>query len=241
VSVTELATGLETMSSALPEAVNYHRWILDLIRPYLGGRLLEVGFGYGQYTREMAGAVEQLLAVDLDPGCLAIQDSLPANVRLMAADAAKDRFVERVGEGEHDVAVCLNVLEHIEDDVAAVGRLGACLRPGGRLLVLVPAHPALYGPMDRMAGHFRRYRRSGLADCFARAGLELRVLGYVNPLGGIGWWVNARFGQPRSLSDTSINRQILWFDRYVQPLSRRLTPLTSRWFGQSLWAVGENS
>jgi len=229
------------MSSALPEAVNYHRWILDLIRPYAAGYLLEVGFGYGQYTRPLAALVDRLVAIDVDPRCLAIGQSLPENVELMLADLSEEDFAARVGEGRHDAAVCLNVLEHLEDDLGALCSLAACLRPGGHLLLLVPAHPALYGPMDKMAGHFRRYTRSGLRAQFEGAGLGLRVLSYVNPLGGLGWWVNARFGKPTGLSDPSINRQILWFDRYVQPLSRLLTPLAARFFGQSLWAVGVRS
>ena len=85
------------MSSALPEAVNYHRWIFDLIRPYLRGRLLEVGFGYGQYTRQLAGRVDALVAVDLDPACLAIEHALPGNTRLILADLSQDDFLGRVG------------------------------------------------------------------------------------------------------------------------------------------------
>jgi SAM-dependent methyltransferase len=236
-SAREQASGYGTMSSALPDAMNYHRWILDLIRPHLGEQVLEVGFGYGQYTREMARSVRRLVAIDLDPECLSIQNTLPGHVELRVADLSKDDFAERVGESCHDQAVCLNVLEHIEDDVAAVGRLRRALRRGGTLLLLVPAHPGLYGPMDRLAGHFRRYTRRMLRPRLESAGFRVRALRYINPLGGLGWWVNARFGHPNGLSDPKINRQILWFDRYVQPLSRRLSNLTGRLFGQSLWAV----
>jgi SAM-dependent methyltransferase len=232
------ASGYETMSSALPEAVNYHRWILGLLRPHLGGTVLEIGFGYGQYTRGMAPLADELVAVDLDPACLAIAEELPENVRLLVADLSDAGFAERVGRARFDAAVCLNVLEHVEDDAAALESLHACLRPGGRLLVFVPAHPALYGPMDRMAGHYRRYTRRVLRRRMEAAGFALAKLQYVNPLGGLGWWANARFGRPSGLSDPAINRQILWFDRYVQPVSRWLTPLGAGLFGQSVWAVG---
>jgi SAM-dependent methyltransferase len=233
----EQARGLKTMSSALPDAVNYHRWILDLIQPNLDGRVLEVGFGYGQYTREMARVVDDLVAVDLDPECLTLSGSLPGNVRLLLADVSADEFPDRVGRSRYHTAVCLNVLEHIEDDVRALRLLGEALRPDGRLLLLVPAHRRLYGPMDRLAGHYRRYSRGVLRGRFQAAGLAVRAMRYINPLGGLGWWANARFGRPGSLSDPSVNRQILWFDRYVQPLSRFLSPLSAGFFGQSLWAV----
>jgi len=225
------------MSSALPEAVHYHRWVLDLIWPHLGGRLLEVGFGYGQYTRQLAGMVGELVSVDIDPACLDIGPTLPENVRLAMADVSDPDFPRQVGPAGFDAAVCLNVLEHIEDDRQALGSLRASLEPGGRLLLLVPAHPALFGPMDRLAGHFRRYTRKMLAERLAQAELRVMMLRYVNPIGAIGWWCNARFHRPDSLSDPAINGQIRFFDKYVAPLSRLLTPCTSRLFGQSLWAV----
>jgi SAM-dependent methyltransferase len=187
----------------------------------------------------MATLVDELVAVDLDPDCLGIEHSLPNHVKLLVADVSDEGFPEIAGHRSFDRTVCLNVLEHIEDDVGALGVLRECLKPGGRLLLLVPAHPSLYGPMDRMAGHHRRYTRGMLRRRMEAAGLAPVKVRYINPVGGLGWWVNARFGQPSSLSDPSINRQILWFDRYVQPISRILSPLSSRWFGQSLWAVGE--
>ncbi len=234
-----IVSGFQTMSSALPDAVNYHRWIVDLMRPYLRGNVLEVGFGYGQYTRHLAGLAGTLVAADIDPDCLALQASLPPNVQLRLANLASDDFAGLVGAGAHDVAVCLNVLEHVEDDLQALRGLRDALRPGGRLLLLVPAHAALYGPMDRLAGHYRRYSRRELRRTLSHVGLAPQALRYVNPLGGLGWWLNAWLAHPRTLSDASINRQILWFDRYVQPLSRWLTPLTARFFGQSLWAVSQ--
>jgi SAM-dependent methyltransferase len=225
------------MSSALPEAVNYHRWILDLLKPNLGGKILEIGFGYGQYTREMAPLVDDLVAVDVDAECLRIGRSLPPNVQLLVADLSGQDFLTRTGHSCYQAVVCLNVLEHIEDDVAAIHLLCQSLKRDGRLLLLVPAHPMLYGPMDQLAGHYRRYSRRVLRRSLEAAGMAAEQITYINPLGGLGWWANARFGRPNGLSDPSVNRQILWFDRYVQPWSRLMTPLFSRVFGQSLWVV----
>lgn len=230
-------SGFGTMSSSLPDAVRYHGWIVDLLRPHLGRTVLEIGVGYGQYTRVLAPLVDRLTGVDIDPQCLT--QPLPPNVRPVLADLASDDFAARVGEGVHDTAVCLNVLEHVDDDLLALRSLRAALGRRGRLLLLVPAHPALYGAMDRLAGHFRRYTRRLLRQRLEEAGFRIVALRHINPLGGLGWWANARFGRPQTLSDPAINRQILLFDRYVQPLSRWLTPLTGRWFGQSLWAVAE--
>lgn len=231
--------GHQTMSSALPEARNYHRWILDRLRRRLrrGGTLLEIGPGYGQYTPELAGMAHRLVAVDCDAQVFGEGAIWPENVELKVADLGDPGFPASVGEAAFDQVVCLNVLEHLEDDVEALRRISAALRPGGDLLLLVPAHPGLYGPMDRLAGHFRRYTRRELGKKLAAAGFEILENHYFNPLGGLGWWFNARCLRPRELSDDIVNRQILFFDRFVQPASRLFDPLTRGFFGQSLWAV----
>jgi SAM-dependent methyltransferase len=86
------------------------------------------------------------------------------------------------------------VLEHIEDDAAALAAMARALRPGGRLTVLVPAHPGLYGPLDRAYGHHRRYTRERLRGIVERAGLEVERLYRFNALGVPGWWVRNRTG-----------------------------------------------
>ena len=232
-------TGFSTMSSALPAAVNYHNWLLALVRPWLRGRALEVGFGYGQYTRQLARHVDRLVAADVDPQCLEQFRDRPANVELTVADLNDADFARRVGVAAYDVIVCLNVLEHIEDDRAVLGQFREALKPGGRVCLVIPAHAALYGPMDALAGHFRRYSREEFRARLLGAGYRVRELSYINPLGALGWWVNAKVLKPRDLSAPSVNRQILLYDRYVQPVSEWLNPLTARFFGQSLWAVGE--
>jgi len=235
--VCEKPVGYGSMSSALPMALHYHRWIIELIRPWLAGDVLEVGFGYGQYTREIAPYVEKLVAVDCSPECVASMRDVPDNVRIVLADITAPAFVEKLGEGTFDSAVCLNVLEHVEDDVTVLHRLLQVLRPSGKLLLLVPAHEVLSGRMDVLAGHYRRYNGKALGRKLIAAGFELVSSQFLNPLGGVGWWLNAKLLRPKDLSDQLINRQILWFDRFVLPISRLLDPLTGRFFGQSLWVV----
>jgi hypothetical protein len=84
--------------------------------------------------------------------------------------------------------VCQNVLEHIEDDVAAVGTLGAALQPDGRLVLLVPAHPSLFSELDRAFGHYRRYTAASLTRIVDRAGLRILDVRSFNLLGIPGWW-----------------------------------------------------
>lgn len=233
----QIPIGYATMSSALPLAANYHRWVLQLLRPHLRGQGLEIGFGYGQYTKELAASLERLVAVDCDPELWEKKPPLPANVDFVLADLLDPGYPAKVGAGAFDSVICLNVLEHIEQDGQALRNIWACLRPGGCLLLLVPAHPALFGPMDSLAGHWRRYTRPVLKERLRETGFVPQELYYLNPLGALGWWVNAKIMRPRTLSDPAVNRQILWFDRYIQPVSQFLSTFTRTFFGQSLWAL----
>jgi hypothetical protein len=89
--------------------------------------------------------------------------------------------------------VCLNVLEHIEDDHRALVNARALLEPaGGRLILLVPAHARLFSPLDEKMGHFRRYGRADLSASLERAGFEVESVRWFNMLGMLGWWLNGR-------------------------------------------------
>ena len=227
------------MSAALPDAVNYHGWVMDLVRANLRGPVLEVGIGYGQYARALAPGIDEYVGVDISEDLIARarERGVPGHVELGVCDASDDSMLDLVGRDRFGSVLILNVLEHIEDDVGVLDRLRRALRPGGTLMVLVPAHQALYGPMDEYAGHHLRYSRSVLRERMERAGLRVEQTRYFNPLGALGWWVNAKILKPGDLSTDSVNAQIRFYDAYVQPVSRAMDPLTRRLFGQSVWGV----
>jgi SAM-dependent methyltransferase len=135
--------------------------------------------------------------------------------------------------GQFDTVICVNVLEHIEDDAVALAAMAAILSPGGVIVLLVPAFAALFGPIDRNLGHYRRYRRDEIARLARAAGLEIAKLHYMNVAGFVGWWVNARLLKRESQSD----RQIAIFDRWMVPVLSALEGAIPPPFGQSLLAV----
>ena len=96
-----------------------------------------------------------------------------------------------------DTILCINVLEHVRDDEAAVAAMVDVVEPGGTVALLVPAHPALYGQYDAMEGHFRRYSRAGLSGLLARSGLEVVRLHRFNMAGAAGWWLQYRLLRQR--------------------------------------------
>jgi hypothetical protein len=88
--------------------------------------------------------------------------------------------------------VCMNVLEHIEDDRRTLEDFASVLPPGGRLALLVPAMPSLYGTLDIHLNHFRRYDREQLRGLVAGAGFEIETLQYLNRPAVAGWWLNSK-------------------------------------------------
>jgi SAM-dependent methyltransferase len=134
-----------------------------------------------------------------------------------------------------DTIVCLNVLEHIEEDAATLEDFASVLEPGGRLVLLVPAMPALYGSLDIHLNHFRRYDRAPLGELVTRAGFDVQTLRYLNRPGVFGWWLNSRVLKRRVLP----RGQLAAF-RWIQPLLR-LEETSDPSFGMSLLVLATRS
>ncbi len=223
---------LETMSLA----VNYHRWTYDVARPFLGRRVLEVGGGLGSFTHMLLDR-ERVVTIDYDPDCTAELRQRFADqrhVNVLDADIL-DPSLPATLQGERlDTAVCMNVLEHIEDDRAALRGICESLQPGGRLILLVPAHPQLYGTLDEVVGHFRRYTRAEGREKMRAAGFTPLRCHYFNSVGAAGRYV---IGRVRKQQETG-QSQVRFYDRYVVPLLSRAERVVAPPFGQSLIVVG---
>jgi len=218
----------------MTRAANYVAWQHRLAAPELGQRVIEVGCGLGNFTGTLLDR-EAVIALDVEPGCIArLRERYPdqPNLETLVCDPASGAFAE-LARFRADSCVCLNVLEHIADDGRALAAVASVLVRGGAIVLLVPAFQALYGPIDRNLGHYRRYSRRSLAALARAAGLEIRKLHYVNAVGFLGWWMNAHVFRREAQSE----RQIDIFDRCVVPWMSRLESLAAPPFGQSLWAV----
>jgi SAM-dependent methyltransferase len=230
-----LKTGAETYSSAIADAQKYMAWIVDTFRPYLRGRILEVGIGHGYYSG-MLSEFGDYLGVDHDVESVAeARAAFPAQ-RFAPCDILQRDQLRALLPSGADAIVSINVLEHIEDDAKAIANLVDTLNPGGHLLLSVPALMMLYNDLDRLAGHCRRYTTSGMKALLAELPVEIVKLCYFNPIGGLGWWVNS-LKRYQSLNEGGINSQIRVFDRYVVPVSRAVDPLFRPFFGQSVTCI----
>ena len=133
-----------------------------------------------------------------------------------------------------DTVFCVNVLEHIEDDVAALRTFDRTIVPGGHVLVWVPAVPSAYGPLDAELGHHRRYTRAALVRAFTQAGLDVVSVRYSNPIGLLGWYYNAHVGKSRTHSPS----QVKLFETLIAPWALPLERLVPPPIGLSLAIVG---
>jgi 2-polyprenyl-3-methyl-5-hydroxy-6-metoxy-1,4-benzoquinol methylase len=206
-------------------APRYNAWILRRCAPYLGDRVLDYGAGTGTFTALLAESGRPRSVVAFEPE--------PAHAAYIREHVSRPdvRVVERLDGGEFDAILCVNVLEHIAGDREALGQMYELLAPGGHVLLLTPAHPALYGAYDHVTGHVRRYGKSELRAKLEHAGFELRELRHVNPVGALGWLVSGRVLRRAEIGRTSLELH----DRMVPAL--RLLDHLRLPVGLSLWAV----
>ena len=218
----------------MSRAENYFVWQSSLVTRELGRRVVEVGCGLGNFTGMLLDR-EAVIAVDAEPDCVQrLRERFPDrnNLHAFACDAGSPAF-SGLARFHPDSSVCLNVLEHIRDDRQALNGMASILSPGGVIVLLVPAFPALYGPIDSNLGHYRRYSRGSIARLAGATGLRIRKAHYMNAIGFFGWWVNSHILRRRAQSE----RQIEIFDRYLVPLLSRLEGMVLPPFGQSLFVV----
>ena len=175
----------------LNRAPRFTRWMADTIRPYIGERVLEIGAGIGNLT---ANLVPRTLyfASDLNPQYVARLEKLtPTRPYLHVGHTDASRADSYPSE-HFDTVVCLNVVEHIENDVEALSNIRRVLDENGRALILVPNGPALFGTLDRVLGHYRRYTRDQLVEACVRAGFSIEHVLKFNRIGSPGWWWNGK-------------------------------------------------
>jgi SAM-dependent methyltransferase len=227
--------GAETLE-LLAEAPQYNRWQFDVVAPFLGKRILEVGAGIGNMSEQfLEGRPELLVATDTDAYYRSRLEERFAGSSVVTVESLSmpdPSAGPRFAKYRLDTVIATNVVEHIEDDLGTVRTMRSLLAPGGRAVILVPALQSIYGEMDRELGHYRRYGRARLRLLMERAGLRIERIDWFNRAGVFGWWFN---GRVRRVGRIPLD-QLRTFDRLVPMLRlERFLPLP---FGQSLIAVG---
>ena len=135
--------------------------------------------------------------------------------------------------GRFDTVVALNVVEHIDDHELAIRNAHRLLRSGGRLVILVPAYPWLYNPLDRELGHFRRYTKKSLERLLSGERLRVAEMGFFNAAAIGGWWMAGSVLRMDKIKKGPLNlyNSLVW-------LMRLIDKLLGKWIGLSIIAVG---
>ena len=226
-----LYEGLTDVEQALPR---FARWMYGTARRDLGHSVLDAGAGIGTHTELLLRDGHQVVAIEAHPAFVSrLRERFPESDSLQIFEgdlAAPD------GLGDFlplDSAICLNVLEHIVDDVQSLKNVGQKVRPGGRLVALVPAHPWLYNNLDRAIGHHRRYTRREFQEKLESSGWTVERIFYFNLLAIAGWFVSGSL-----LRRTSPGRGLSrLYDFLVPVLSPLERVLVRGAYGLSLIAV----
>ena len=219
------------------DAPRFNGWMADTLRPYLGYHILEIGAGIGNLTRVLARQRKRYVATDLDAGHLErlrVRLASRPNLETAVLDAA-DPHGFAPFRGAMDTVVCLNVLEHIPDDLAALKNIHSSLQNGGRALILVPEGQRLFNALDEELGHCRRYSEEQLRARMAEAGFVVETVLRFNRASRPGWWLTGSVMKRRTIS----RFQLRMFDRMVW-LWRRIDGRLP-WSPTSIIAVGRKN
>lgn len=218
---------------AVAEADNYYRWIIDAFSEHIGPTTVEAGAGIGTVSELILrrGAVKDLLLVE------PATNNVPALRKRFAGDPrvrVHHGYLEELAPTlRADTIIAVNVLEHVEMDHEFLRAAWTGLVPGGKLLILVPALPAIFGSLDRAFDHYRRYTRGALKAAVLSAGFDIDKLHYLNSLGVAAWFVAGRV-----MSRTTLGRkQVRFYDRWVIPWLSKVEKVVHPPIGQSLFLV----
>jgi 2-polyprenyl-3-methyl-5-hydroxy-6-metoxy-1,4-benzoquinol methylase len=225
---------------AMSFAVNYHKWILDEFRPFLGKSVVEVGAGTGSFS-------ELILEENIDSLSLVepseMFESLTANVSQIKNKTRVDYYhsifsqvaAEIQDKQKPDSIIYVNVLEHIEDDRLELKYIHKTLGKGGRVFVFVPALMSLYGEFDRKIGHFRRYTKSEVEEKCAAAGFKILKSKYFDLAGILPWFVKYKVLKSDSLDSGAVTL----YDKMAIPFVKGMEKFVNVPLGKNVLLIAE--
>ncbi len=176
----------------LNRAPRFTRWMAEALLPYVGDRVLEIGAGIGNMTVYLLPR-SVYWASDVNPMYVEYLRRLGQTRPYLQVCFTDATVPESFPKGQRfDTVICLNVIEHLQDDSGSLRNLHNVLGEGGRAIVLVPHGPGLYGSLDEVLGHCRRYTREQLASAGKKAGFAVEAMLDFNRMGVPAWWLNGR-------------------------------------------------
>ena len=219
---------------ALASMARYYGWIVDSFAGYISGDAVEFGAGVGTVSAQIHPQVDRLELVEPSARLAEqLERRFDGNEDVRVLPTTLENYLESHIARSRDTVVLVNVLEHILDDGLAMRSIHDLLRPGGHLLLFVPAMPSLYSEMDRQKGHYRRYTRTGLDRLAKEAGFQILRLRYFDALGIVPWWLVNKLGGSTEF-DPRLTRL---YDAVGVPFTRTLERIVTPPKGKNLIMV----
>ena len=204
------------MLGRLSRAYRYNQWLADTIRAFCGNRVLEIGSGVGNITKHLIPRSEYV-ATDINPLYLSTLGTLTDDrpyLRTNHCDVTDSGTFPETNEG-FDTVICLNVIEHIEDDRAALKNIKKVLAVGGKAIILVPQGQWNFGTLDTVLEHKRRYSEESLRQLAADCGFEVQQILRLNRVGTLAWFINGKLIRRQNFGLFQI-----WALNWLTPLFR---------------------
>jgi SAM-dependent methyltransferase len=217
----------------LQNARRFNKWMADMLRPWVGDRVLEIGAGIGTLTGQFIPR-DLYVASDINPHYLRYLKSYAMGkpyLHVAKVDAGRSEDFSTF-TGAFDTVLMINVLEHVPDEQLALRDVHASLARGGRAVILVPQHPVLYNSLDVALEHRERYTADGLRASLERAGFQVEKIFDFNRTAVPGWWFNGRVLHRKHF--TRVQLKVL---ELLMPFIRRLDRLAP-WKGLSVVGIG---
>jgi len=212
---------------------NNNLWSYNIIKPFLGRKILELGSGIGTISKYLVERQKEVTLTDINERYIEyLEKRFIGNpwIKVVKADVSK---IDEILEGKKfDTVIGINILEHIENDVRTIQRLKNILTIEGKLLLIVPAHKILFGSLDTSLGHYRRYSKKELKDKLEKEGFYIEKLEYMNFLGAIGWFFQFKILKRKRMPKGSIKL----FDKLI-PLVGLIEKYIKFPFGMSLLCI----
>ena len=202
---------MEEALNSVSKCESYNRWVFSLFERYVGDSVLEIGSGLGDISKFFKNR-KRLVLVDNNKKFISHLENEykgKGNAVVIRQDINED--ITWLKKFCPDTVVCVNVLEHIEDDSRLLKKIHDILQPGGNMIILAPALKSLYSDFDVMVGHHRRYSKRELRDKIVAAGFREKSIFYFNILGALGWFVCFKIMRSQKINE----RWLGLFDKIV--------------------------
>lgn len=222
---------LDVLATVMPR---YYDWIFEHFMAYLRGVTVEYGAGIGTCSRLIRPHVDRLELVEPSRNLAErLERAFAGDSGVTVRPEKLESHLFALPDASVDTVVLVSVLEHVERDIEAIAEFTRVLRPGGHLLLFVPALSVLMSDLDRCHGHYRRYHRKQLVAALRGGGLVVERARYMDVPGALGWWLFNTLGGAMTFNA----RMVSFYDRFVVPPARLLEGLVPPPLGKNLVVV----